>query len=222
MLTNVRDIFKGSTPGRTIRGARERAGSAWGTAKKTAPGFAEVVWFRLCCHRHGFLHSIVYCLGFCGRDIADWLHEAAVVEPVDPCERCHFDGLEGLPWRPPVDQLGFVEAVDCFGERVAVAVSDAADRWLDAGLSQALGVFDRDILGGFNRSVHLRAIPTPDGRSRRHLLDEPLRQCLGQRSDEKLLFIAQNRAEGTQNLPNPRCRHGQRVRLNRTLLQRST
>ncbi len=51
-----------------------------------------------------------------------------------------------------MDQLGFVKAVDHLGERVVVTVADAANRWLDPGLCQAFGVFDRDILGGFNRS----------------------------------------------------------------------
>jgi hypothetical protein len=45
-----------------------------------------------------------------------------------------------------VDQLGFVEAVDGFGERVVIAIADAADRRLDAGFCKVLGVFDRDIL----------------------------------------------------------------------------
>ena len=45
-----------------------------------------------------------------------------------------------------MDHLGLVEAVDGLGERVVVAVADAADRRLDAGLGQALGVLDRDVL----------------------------------------------------------------------------
>ena len=51
------------------------------------------------------------------------------------------------PPRPaPMDHLGLVEPVDRLGERVVVAVADAADRGLDAGLGQALGVLDRDVL----------------------------------------------------------------------------
>ena len=45
-----------------------------------------------------------------------------------------------------MDDLGLVEAVDRLGESVVVGVADAADRRLDAGLSQALGVLDRDVL----------------------------------------------------------------------------
>jgi len=55
-----------------------------------------------------------------------------------------------------VDQLGLEQAVDGFGEGVVVAVADAADRRLDAGLEQALGVADRDVLGELNwSSQHL-------------------------------------------------------------------
>ena len=50
------------------------------------------------------------------------------------------------PRSAPMDDLGLVEAVDRFGESVVVGVADAADRRLDAGLGQALGVFDRDVL----------------------------------------------------------------------------
>ena len=45
-----------------------------------------------------------------------------------------------------MDHLGLVEAVDGLGQGIVVAVADAADGWLDAGLGQALGVFDRDVL----------------------------------------------------------------------------
>src|SRR6476660_1333894 len=55
-----------------------------------------------------------------------------------------------------VDHLGFVETVDGFGESIVVGISDTADRRLDACFSQELGVFDGDVLGGFNRtSQHL-------------------------------------------------------------------
>jgi hypothetical protein len=45
-----------------------------------------------------------------------------------------------------MDELGLVEAVDRLSEGVVIGVSDAADRGLDAGLGQALGVFDRYVL----------------------------------------------------------------------------
>ncbi len=39
-----------------------------------------------------------------------------------------------------MDDFGLVEAVDRLGESVVIAVADAADEGLDAGLSQAFGV----------------------------------------------------------------------------------
>jgi type IV secretory pathway TrbF-like protein len=45
-----------------------------------------------------------------------------------------------------MDDLGFVETVDGFGESIVVAVADAAYRRLDTRFRQALGVFDRDVL----------------------------------------------------------------------------
>jgi len=52
-----------------------------------------------------------------------------------------------------VDDLGLVEAIDRFGERVVIGIADAADRRLDAGLGQALGIFDRDVLRAAVRMV---------------------------------------------------------------------
>ena len=45
-----------------------------------------------------------------------------------------------------MDHLGLVEPVDRLGERVVVAVADAADRRHQAGLGQALRILDRDVL----------------------------------------------------------------------------
>src|SRR3984957_16658441 len=55
-----------------------------------------------------------------------------------------------------MDDLGLVEAVDGFGESIVVRVADATHRRLDAGLRQALGVSDGDVLGGIKwSSQHL-------------------------------------------------------------------
>src|SRR5271154_154214 len=51
-----------------------------------------------------------------------------------------------------MDDLGFVETVYGFGESIVVAVADAAYRRLDPGFGEALGVLDRNILGGFKWS----------------------------------------------------------------------
>ena len=89
---------------------------------------------------------LVAFLGFGRRYVADGLQEPSVVEPVDPFQRRELDGLQAAPWPAPVDQLGLVEAVDSFGESIVIGISDAADRRLHACFSQALGVFDRDVL----------------------------------------------------------------------------
>ena len=60
-------------------------------------------------------------------NVADWLEEALVVEPADPCEGSKFDVLEGSPRSAAMNEFGFVEAVDGFGEGIVVTVSDTAD-----------------------------------------------------------------------------------------------
>ena len=44
------------------------------------------------------------------------------------------------------DDLRSIEAVHGLGEGVVVGIADASNRWLDAGIGKALGVFDRDLL----------------------------------------------------------------------------
>ena len=82
--------------------------------------------------------GVVAFLGFCRRDVADGLQEPPVVEPVHPFQGCELDGLERAPRPAPMNDLGFVQTVDGLGESIVVAVSDAADGWLDACLRQAL------------------------------------------------------------------------------------
>src|ERR1700729_1455115 len=53
-----------------------------------------------------------------------------------------------------MDDLGLVEAVDGFGESIVVRVADATHRGLDAGLRQALGVSDGDVLAASIAVVH--------------------------------------------------------------------
>ena len=61
-----------------------------------------------------------------------------------------------------MDQLGFVEAVDGLGQRVVVAVADAADGRLDTRFGQAFGVFDRDVLAASVAMMHQPALaPRP-------------------------------------------------------------
>jgi hypothetical protein len=81
-----------------------------------------------------------------------------MVEPVHPFQGRELDGVEVLPRPTPMDDLGLVEPVDGLGERVVIAVADAADRGLDARFRQPLGVANGDVLGGFNRSSQHRGI----------------------------------------------------------------
>lgn len=69
-----------------------------------------------------------------------------MIEPVDPFQCCELDGLKGTPGSPPVDHFGLVESVDRFGERIVVAVTDTANRRLDASLGQSLSILDREVL----------------------------------------------------------------------------
>ena len=45
-----------------------------------------------------------------------------------------------------MDHLGFVKAIDGLGERIFVAVADAADRGLNACLGKPLGILDGEVL----------------------------------------------------------------------------
>jgi hypothetical protein len=69
-----------------------------------------------------------------------------VVEPVDRAEGRELDGFHVTPGTAPPGELGLVQADARLGERVVVRVTDAAHRRLDAGLCQAFGVTDRQIL----------------------------------------------------------------------------
>jgi len=110
--------------------------------------------------RHGGLlrHGIVAFLGFGRRNVADGLQEPPVVEPVHPFEGSELHRLERAPRPAPMDDLGLIEAIDRLGEGIVVAVADTADRRLDAGLGEALGIFDRDVLHAPIRVVDEHAV----------------------------------------------------------------
>jgi hypothetical protein len=61
------------------------------------------------------------------RDVPDRSKQAPVVEPIDPFESCHFDGLQIAPQPATADDLGFVKAIDCLGQGVVIAITDTAD-----------------------------------------------------------------------------------------------
>src|SRR4051812_10995734 len=92
-------------------------------------------------------HGVVALLSFGRRYVADGLQEPPVVEPVHPFQRRELDGFERPPRPTSMDDLSFVETIDRLGESIVVIVADAADRRLNAGFRQALGVLNRDVLG---------------------------------------------------------------------------
>ena len=79
--------------------------------------------FELRGHGCVVLHGEVAFLGFGRRDEADGLQKPAIVEPVHPLEGCELDGLEVTPRSASMDDLGFVEAIDRFGEGVDAPMS---------------------------------------------------------------------------------------------------
>ena len=90
--------------------------------------------------------------GLGGGDVSDGGEQSAFVVPVNPSQRLPLDVAQGAPRPESVDDLDLEEAEDAFGERVIVAVADGSDRQVDADLGEAFGVFDRQILGGLDRS----------------------------------------------------------------------
>ena len=107
-------------------------------------------------HSHLVQLFIVPRLGLSGWNIANGLEEAAVVEPVHPFECGEFHCFCIPPRATTVDDLGLEQAVDSFGEGIVVGIADAADGRFDAGLQQALGVFDRDILAAPDALLYVK------------------------------------------------------------------
>ena len=90
--------------------------------------------------------QIIPVLSLGGRDITDRLKESLMIEPSHPFEGGEFKRFHRFPRGPAMDQLGFVKAVDGFSQRIVVAVALAADRRLDPGFCQSLGVADGNVL----------------------------------------------------------------------------
>ena len=70
------------------------------------------------------LAGIIALLSFSWRDVAERLHQPAMVEPVDPFQCCELDGFERSPWSTSMDHFGLVQAIDGLSERVVVKVAD--------------------------------------------------------------------------------------------------
>jgi hypothetical protein len=103
---------------------------------------------------HGLKGCTVVCLGLGGRDVADGLEKAAVVEPVDTGKGREFNSLDAFPGRLAVDHLGFVEAVDRFRECVVIRISNASNGRFDACVGQALGVSNAHVLRSLVRVMN--------------------------------------------------------------------
>ena len=58
--------------------------------------------------------------------VAERLEQSAIVEPIDPRERCELDSFAAAPRPVPVDHLGLEEAVDGLGVTVR---SGASREW---------------------------------------------------------------------------------------------
>ena len=82
--------------------------------------------------------GIVARLGFGGRNVADELEQASMVEPVHPVEGSELHRLGMMPGTTPADHLGLEEPDHRLRQGIVVAVADAADRRLDAGLGKPL------------------------------------------------------------------------------------
>ena len=85
----------------------------------------EAFWFESRCQFVLVEPGVVALLGLGRRDVADGLHQPAIVEPVDPFEGRELDGFERPPRPAPMNDLGLVKSVDGLGQSIAVAVADA-------------------------------------------------------------------------------------------------
>ena len=90
----------------------------------------EAIWFKLRDYFGDFHSRVEVSLRLRRRNISNGLEQAPVVEPIDPFERCVFDGFNGAPRSASMDELRFEEAVDGFRQSVVIAVADAADRFV--------------------------------------------------------------------------------------------
>ena len=61
-----------------------------------------------------------------------------------------------------MDDFGLEQAVDGFGERIVIAVADAADRGLDAGIRKPFSIADRDILHAADALLFVKWRSAPD------------------------------------------------------------
>src|SRR5664280_301785 len=99
---------------------------------------------------------VVLGLELNGRDKADLAVKAAVIEPVDVLGDRDLQVVDGPPRALVADEFGLEQAVERLGHGVVVGVAPAADGGDRAGLGQALGVADGDVLHAAIGVVHQR------------------------------------------------------------------
>ena len=94
-------------------------------------------------------------------DQADLAVRTMVVEPVDVLRDSELEVVDVLPRSLVAHQLGLEREVECLGQGVVVGVAGRADRG-DAGLGQALGIANSDVLPGLLCRCDASARPRPD------------------------------------------------------------
>lgn len=95
-------------------------------------------------------------LRFIGCAVSDCAVQAFCVVPGDPFEGFPLDLGHGLPGPQEFDDLGFEQADDAFGESIVVRVADAADGRVDAGVGQAFGVLDCQVLAAADALLRVK------------------------------------------------------------------
>jgi hypothetical protein len=64
---------------------------------------------------------VVVCLELGGLDITKWPDQPVMVEPIELFQHSQLDGLLGLPWPTPMNDLSLVQTVDGLGQGVFIA-----------------------------------------------------------------------------------------------------
>jgi len=85
-------------------------------------------------------------------NVPERFQQAPRVVPRVPLQRGELDVVDSFPRPAPVNHLRLIEPDDGLCERIVIRIARAADRRLDLRFREALGVPDRQILGGFKRS----------------------------------------------------------------------
>jgi hypothetical protein len=90
------------------------------SAAVNRPGMSETASNGQLSGLLGCLLSVVRSFEFGGRDVAAVFVQAPVVEPIDPFGGRDLDLLDRFPGLAGFDQLGFVQPVDRFCQRIIV------------------------------------------------------------------------------------------------------